>query len=117
MASNLGELLLREKILSVDQLKSALDFQKKLEISKALLRWPYSLYRQIASITRREHCLGEINKNCLIARGDGRLTERLLGDEVKPNRSPGSPHRGQLGRKPGYWLREFPEAPRSPASG
>ena len=29
MASNLGELLLREKILSVDQLKSALDFQKK----------------------------------------------------------------------------------------
>src|SRR4030042_3373648 len=29
MASNLGELLLREKIISADQLKSALDFQKK----------------------------------------------------------------------------------------
>jgi type IV pilus assembly protein PilB len=29
MASNLGELLLREKIINADQLKSALDFQKK----------------------------------------------------------------------------------------
>lgn len=29
MASNLGELLLRERIINADQLKSALDFQKK----------------------------------------------------------------------------------------
>jgi len=35
MASNLGELLLREKILSVDQLKSALEFQKKNRRSHA----------------------------------------------------------------------------------
>ncbi|MCK7499645.1 MAG: hypothetical protein MZW92_61535 [Comamonadaceae bacterium] len=28
-------------------------------------------YRQIASITLGEHCLGEISKNCLIARGEG----------------------------------------------
>jgi type IV pilus assembly protein PilB len=33
MASNLGELLLQEKLLSADQLKSALDYQKKHNVS------------------------------------------------------------------------------------
>lgn len=33
MGSNLGELLLQEKLLNTDQLKSALDFQKKNEVS------------------------------------------------------------------------------------
>ena len=33
MASNLGELLLREKLVTADQLRSALEFQKKNDVS------------------------------------------------------------------------------------
>ena len=40
---------------------------------------PILSHGQNASITGGGHCLGEINKNCLISRGEGGLTARLPG--------------------------------------
>ncbi len=56
MASNLGELLLREKILSVDQLKSALDFQKKnsLPVGTSLVQLGYLTEEDIAQALSRQ---------------------------------------------------------------
>src|SRR5512137_3159365 len=56
MASNLGELLLREKILSVDQLKSALDFQKKnsLPVGTSLVQLGYLTEEEIAQALSRQ---------------------------------------------------------------
>ena len=50
MASNLGELLLREKIISADQLKSAADFQKKnnLPMGTSLMSLGYISEEEIA---------------------------------------------------------------------
>ena len=56
MASNLGELLLREKILSVDQLKSALEFQKKnsLPVGTSLVQLGYLTEEDIAQALSRQ---------------------------------------------------------------
>ncbi|MCX6568883.1 MAG: type II secretion system protein GspE, partial [Candidatus Aminicenantes bacterium] len=56
MASNLGELLLREKIVSVDQLKSALDFQKKnsLPVFTSLVQLGYLTEEDIAQALSRQ---------------------------------------------------------------
>src|SRR4030066_1535864 len=56
LASNLGELLLREKILSVDQLKSALDFQKKnsLPVGTSLVQLGYLTEEDIAQALSRQ---------------------------------------------------------------
>ena len=56
MASNLGELLLREKILSVDQLRSALEFQKKnsLPVGTSLVQLGYLTEEDIAQALSRQ---------------------------------------------------------------
>jgi type IV pilus assembly protein PilB len=56
MASNLGELLLREKILSMDQLKSALVFQKKnsLPVCTAVVQLGYLTEEDIAQALSRQ---------------------------------------------------------------
>ena len=56
MASNLGELLLREKILSVEQLKSALEFQKKnsLPVGTSLVQLGYLTEEDIAQALSRQ---------------------------------------------------------------
>jgi len=56
MASNLGELLLREKVLSADQLKSALDFQKKnsLPVGTSLVQLGYLTEEDIAQALSRQ---------------------------------------------------------------
>jgi type IV pilus assembly protein PilB len=56
MASNLGELLLREKILSIDQLKSALVFQKKnsLPVCTAVVQLGYLTEEDIAQALSRQ---------------------------------------------------------------
>ena len=56
MASNLGELLLREKILSVDQLKSALEFQKKnsLPVCTSVVQLGYLTEEDIAQALSRQ---------------------------------------------------------------
>src|SRR5512136_2782491 len=56
MASNLGELLLREKIISADQLKSALDFQRKnsLPIGTSLVQLGYISEEEIAQALSRQ---------------------------------------------------------------
>jgi type IV pilus assembly protein PilB len=56
MASNLGELLLREKILSADQLRSALEFQKKnsLPVGTSLVQLGYLTEEDIAQALSRQ---------------------------------------------------------------
>jgi type IV pilus assembly protein PilB len=56
MASNLGELLLREKIISADQLKAALDFQKKnsLPVGTSLVQLGYISEEEIAQALSRQ---------------------------------------------------------------
>ncbi len=56
MASNLGELLLREKIISADQLKSALDFQKKnsLPLGTSLVTLGFISEEEIAQALSRQ---------------------------------------------------------------
>ena len=56
MASNLGELLLREKILSVDQLKSALEFQKKnsLPVGTSVVQLGFLTEEDIAQALSRQ---------------------------------------------------------------
>src|SRR5512143_1348252 len=56
MASNLGELLLREKILSADQLKSALEFQRKnsLPVGTSLVQLGYLTEEDIAQALSRQ---------------------------------------------------------------
>ena len=56
MASNLGELLLREKIISADQLKSALDFQKKnsLPLGTSLVSLGFISEEEIAQALSRQ---------------------------------------------------------------
>ncbi len=56
MASNLGELLLREKIINADQLKSALDFQKKnsLPLGTSLVTLGFISEEEIAQALSRQ---------------------------------------------------------------
>ena len=56
MASNLGELLLREKYLSADQLKSALEFQKKnnLPLGTSIVTLGYISEEEIAQALSRQ---------------------------------------------------------------
>ena len=56
MASNLGELLLREKIISTDQLQAALDFQKKnsLPVGTSLVQLGYISEEEIAQALSRQ---------------------------------------------------------------
>jgi len=56
MASNLGELLLREKIINADQLKSALDFQKKnsLPLGTSLVTLAFISEEEIAQALSRQ---------------------------------------------------------------
>ena len=56
MASNLGELLLREKIISVEQLKAALDFQRKnsLPMNTSLVQLGYISEEEIAQALSRQ---------------------------------------------------------------
>jgi len=56
MASNLGELLLREKIINADQLKSALDFQKKnsLPMGTSLVTLGFISEEEIAQALSRQ---------------------------------------------------------------
>ncbi len=56
MASNLGELLLREKIISAEQLKSALDFQKKnsLPLGTSLVSLGFISEEEIAQALSRQ---------------------------------------------------------------
>src|SRR5512136_2652190 len=56
MASNLGELLLREKIISADQLKAALDFQRKnsLPVGTSLVQLGYISEEDIAQALSRQ---------------------------------------------------------------
>ncbi|HVP90847.1 MAG TPA: type IV-A pilus assembly ATPase PilB [Terriglobales bacterium] len=56
MASNLGELLLREKIISTDQLKAALEFQKKnsLPVGTSLVQLGYISEEEIAQALSRQ---------------------------------------------------------------
>jgi type IV pilus assembly protein PilB len=56
MASNLGELLLREKIITVDQLKAAGDFQKKnsLPVGTSLVQLGYISEEEIAQALSRQ---------------------------------------------------------------
>ena len=56
MASNLGELLLREKIISADQLKSALDFQKQnsLPLGTSLVSLGFISEEEIAQALSRQ---------------------------------------------------------------
>ncbi len=56
MASNLGELLLREKIIGADQLKSALDFQKKnsLPLGTSLVTLGFISEEEIAQALSRQ---------------------------------------------------------------
>jgi type IV pilus assembly protein PilB len=56
MASNLGELLLREKIINADQLKSALDFQKKngLPLGSSIVSLGYISEEEIAQALSRQ---------------------------------------------------------------
>lgn len=56
MASNLGELLLREKIISADQLKAALEFQKKnsLPVGTSLVQLGYISEEEIAQALSRQ---------------------------------------------------------------
>jgi type IV pilus assembly protein PilB len=56
MASNLGELLLREKIISTDQLRAALEFQKKnsLPVGTSLVQLGYLSEEEIAQALSRQ---------------------------------------------------------------
>jgi type IV pilus assembly protein PilB len=56
MASNLGELLLREKIISGEQLKAALDFQRKnaLPMNTSLVQLGYITEEEIAQALSRQ---------------------------------------------------------------
>jgi type IV pilus assembly protein PilB len=56
MASNLGELLLREKIITADQLKAAGDFQKKnsLPVGTSLVQLGYISEEEIAQALSRQ---------------------------------------------------------------
>jgi type IV pilus assembly protein PilB len=56
MASNLGELLLREKIISPEQLKGALEFQKKnsLPVGTSLVQLGYISEEEIAQALSRQ---------------------------------------------------------------
>ncbi len=56
MASNLGELLLREKLLTSDQLKSALDLQKKngIPLTTALVNLKYVTEEEMAKALSRQ---------------------------------------------------------------
>lgn len=56
MASNLGELLLREKIITADQLKAASDFQKKnsLPVGTSLVQLGYISEEEIAQALSRQ---------------------------------------------------------------
>jgi type IV pilus assembly protein PilB len=56
MASNLGELLLREKLLTSDQLKSALDLQKKngIPLTTALVNLKYITEEEMAKALSRQ---------------------------------------------------------------
>ena len=56
MASNLGELLLREKIINADQLKSALDFQRKnsLPLGTSLVTLGFISEEEIAQALSRQ---------------------------------------------------------------
>jgi type IV pilus assembly protein PilB len=56
MASNLGELLLREKIISADQLKSALEFQRKnsLPLGTSLVSLGFISEEEIAQALSRQ---------------------------------------------------------------
>ncbi len=56
MASNLGELLLREKIITADQLKSALDHQKKnkLPVGTSLVQLGHTTEEAIAQALSRQ---------------------------------------------------------------
>lgn len=56
MASNLGELLLREKLLTSDQLKNALDYQKKngMALTTALVSLKYVTEEEMAKALSRQ---------------------------------------------------------------
>ncbi len=56
MASNLGELLLREKIINADQLRSALDFQKKnsLPLGTSLVTLGFISEEEVAQALSRQ---------------------------------------------------------------
>ncbi len=56
MASNLGELLLREKIITVEQLRAALEFQKKnsLPVGTSLIQLGYINEEEIAQALSRQ---------------------------------------------------------------